>query len=506
MVYLDQIPRYYNSRKYLEEDAEVWDATEKNMDLVEKTFIKSFMEGLICVPIVYLDKPLGAITLYKKASDRVEFAKYDIDMLESFASKAAISIENAMLIKKLKDSLEETENINAYINKKNRIFKDITQLSLMNKGVQEISKALSQMLGLPFMLYDKAKNKLEFNNMDQEITDIHVKELIIEFESEGYKLDGNIYDGYCFFAIKNGNVLLGYIITKEESCRNEQTKRLIEESLLTLNIELMKSYLLDDILYKRTHEYFSNLINTTDKIEIEDYRKKLNLATNTWYISIILGVKDYKDLQILQMDTHNIISAIDNEFKDYNKLLYGFHNKVVLLLHMDEKEDIERIEHKLANVVKLEKSLNRIDLSVGIGAYYYGIDNISKSHREADLALSYALSREDKSIIAYDEIGINRLFINHIPGDIDKFLKDILGELDTEEGEKSDLKETLFTYVQTNKSAVETSEKLHIHINTFYNRLKKIEKMLDIDFNDPEDNLKIQLACYLSQNRESIVS
>lgn len=503
-VYLDGIPRYYNSREEIEADKELWKAAGKNVDYVEKAFRKAYIDGLICVPIVYLDKTLGAITLYKKKEDRVEFSEYDVGMLESFASKAAVSIENTMLINQLKESLEETERINAYVNKKNKIFKDTTQLSLMNRGVQEIAKALSDMLEIDLMLFDKAKNTLEFNNIDKNLSDDEVKELILSYEMEGYKLDDNVYNGYCFFPIKNGNVLLGYLITKKLLPTEKETKRLIEESLLTLNIELMKSYLLDDVTYKRTHEYFSSLINTNDKLEIEEYRKRLALPTNSWYMSVIVGVKEYGDLQLLQMETHNIISSMENEFKDYSKLLYGFHNKVVLILYMEDREDLEKIKNKLANVVKLQKHLNRIDLSIGVGAYYYGIDQLFKTHREADLALSYGLSREDKSVVAYDEIGINRLFINHIPGDIDKFLKDVLSELDSEEAVKSDLKETLFTYIQTNKSAVETSEKLHIHINTFYNRLKKIEKMLDIDFNDPEDNLKIQLACYLNQNRESM--
>lgn len=504
-VFLDGNPRFYNTRDEIEKDSETWDLTNRNLNIVEELFVKQKLGGLICVPITYKDKKLGVMTLHKLATDEIEFSEYDVKFLESFASKAAISIENAKLINRLKESIDETERINRYISKKNQIYKDLTQLSLMNRGLLEISRALSIHLDTPLMLYENSKNKLAFNNLDEKLSEADVIKLISDYEHEDIGLSDTVYEDYYFFPIKNGNVLLGYIITNKNICLDDEKKDLINESALTLTIELMKAYVLEDIVFKRTHEYFTNLINSTDKMEIEEYRKKLNLPSESNFLSIIIGIEDYKDLQLLQMDTHNLIAIIANEFKDYDNLLYAFHNKINLILYSDKKEDLEKIKFKLEHVAKLEKQLNNTGISIGIGSYYPRIENIVKSYREADLALSYIIRRKDKFVISYDEIGINRLFINHIPGDIDKFLDDTLKELRTEESEKSDLEETLFTYIQTNKSAVETSERLHIHINTFYNRLKKIEKLLDIDFDNPEDNLKIQLACYLNKNKENII-
>jgi DNA-binding PucR family transcriptional regulator len=42
-----------------------------------------------------------------------------------------------------------------------------------------------------------------------------------------------------------------------------------------------------------------------------------------------------------------------------------------------------------------------------------------------------------------------------------------------------------------------TARELHIHANTLYHRIKKIEDILDMDFSDYEDYLKVQLAVYL---------
>jgi DNA-binding PucR family transcriptional regulator len=50
-----------------------------------------------------------------------------------------------------------------------------------------------------------------------------------------------------------------------------------------------------------------------------------------------------------------------------------------------------------------------------------------------------------------------------------------------------------------NKSAVLTAKALDIHINTLYQRLKRIETLMNIHLDNPEDMLKIQLAYHLKE-------
>lgn len=70
------------------------------------------------------------------------------------------------------------------------------------------------------------------------------------------------------------------------------------------------------------------------------------------------------------------------------------------------------------------------------------------------------------------------------------------------DGERTnnELEKTILTYVKTNRSVKETAKKLHIHPNTLYQRLNKIENLLQLDLDQWEDMLKIQLACYLKSS------
>lgn len=67
-------------------------------------------------------------------------------------------------------------------------------------------------------------------------------------------------------------------------------------------------------------------------------------------------------------------------------------------------------------------------------------------------------------------------------------------------GNDSHLVETLQIYMQHNQSMQETAKALHIHVNTLYQRIHKIESALQISLKDSEDVLNAQLACYLKEH------
>lgn len=53
---------------------------------------------------------------------------------------------------------------------------------------------------------------------------------------------------------------------------------------------------------------------------------------------------------------------------------------------------------------------------------------------------------------------------------------------------------TLAKYIETNKNHKITANQLHIHPNTLYHRLKKIERTLNIQFDRENDWLNLLVA------------
>jgi DNA-binding PucR family transcriptional regulator len=62
----------------------------------------------------------------------------------------------------------------------------------------------------------------------------------------------------------------------------------------------------------------------------------------------------------------------------------------------------------------------------------------------------------------------------------------------------SSFKTTLRVYIEENRLVEVTAARLHIHTNTLYVRLRKIEEILGLRLNNSEDWIKVYLACHLS--------
>jgi DNA-binding PucR family transcriptional regulator len=207
-----------------------------------------------------------------------------------------------------------------------------------------------------------------------------------------------------------------------------------------------------------------------------------------------------RDLQQLESDIHRLVTKTKKVLQRYNILIYGFYNKATLLVSTSSPSEITRVSEIIRTIVAKWETSDDSQLQAGIGNPYQGIENIMVSHDEANKALSYLSTQKREKSIQYNEIGVNRLFLNQSKKEIAAFLNEILGPLQWSKGKTSDLEKTLYTYIACNKSATQTAEKLHIHINTLYQRLKKIEDLLNLDLNDPKDILQIQLACHLKEN------
>ncbi|MET3291519.1 UNVERIFIED_CONTAM: purine catabolism regulator [Brevibacillus sp. OAP136] len=132
-------------------------------------------------------------------------------------------------------------------------------------------------------------------------------------------------------------------------------------------------------------------------------------------------------------------------------------------------------------------------IQIGAGRLYQSLLDAPTSYREAQLALNYrALSPS----AFYEDLGIFRL-IHLIQQDQDTahFIEDYLSPLiryDKEYG--TELLLTLAKYFELDRSKQLTAQKLHIVRQTLYHRLEKIKKIINFDFDLPENRLNVEMA------------
>ncbi|OIK13027.1 hypothetical protein BIV60_15225 [Bacillus sp. MUM 116] len=505
MTYLDGKTRIYYSRKEILDAMSEQKVTEENYHHIMSSSDEHFLRGGICVAVSVGEKRIGVMMVHQFFTEG-GFTNRDIDLLQGFADQAAIAIQNSMLFSEIKNNIavltelsEQLKEKNAVLNKRHQVHETLTQISLENRGVNTIISELGQIMEAPIAFFDCIEDEFFCSHRSQLhiFNEDEMKKIILQNQGPHYTEVYSTENGsYYLYPIHNGTAFLGCLIVAAANLLSKMDIVTIEQGGAILSLELVKKHTLTDIYYKKTHEYFTAIIKNTNHESLYEHAKDLGLIPSSFIGVALFEIKTYPDLQLLEANIHRLVSFIKKGFPELHLVIYGFHNKVNLLISTEHPDAQANITERLTSLIRMWGNKDGLEVSVGIGSTYKGIEYISRSYEEAEKALAYLANRKEQNMIHYENIGVNRLFIHQQPQEIERFLEETFTSLLSEKNHH-ELEHTLFTYIQLNKSAIETAKKLHIHINTLYKRLKRIEELLNINFNNPEDNLKIQLACHL---------
>lgn len=467
----------------------------------------TYLKALISVPISMGEQRIGVMTVHQfnkegKLTDR------DLNLLQGFAAQAAIAIHNAQLYTELKIRFEEAFELseqlkekNQFLLKRNDIHKTLTQLSLQNKGTETIILEVNRMMDRTVSIIDFLN--VEYYPKKQIPHPPFSMEEIAKIFSQRKKpvyVDLSDQTSHYLYPILSGTVFLGCFIVPMTRPLSQLDRITMEQGGAILALELVKKQTLTEVYYKKTHEFFNEILQNKDPQLLLAKGKELGVNLSSFLSVAIFEITAYQDLQTLEANIHRLSSIIKKGLPTIDLLVFGFHNKVTLLISLKDPSRIAEVTGLFRSILAEWESSEGPPLSVGISTPHEGLQHIAKSYDEASKTLSYLANRNRTGLMRYEEIGINRLFLNQQTHEIQHFLQEILSPLWTEKAKSNDLEKTLFTYIASNRSAVHTAEKLHIHINTFYQRLKKIEELLNLNFNDPDDFLTILLACHLRES------
>ncbi|WP_134700889.1 helix-turn-helix domain-containing protein [Ammoniphilus sp. YIM 78166] len=472
---------------------------------VDKT---SYLKALISVPVSMGEKRIGVMTVHQFNKEG-KLTNRDLHLLQGFAAQAAIAIHNAQLYSELKMRFEEVSELseqlmakNQFLLKRNDIHKTLTQLSLQNKGTETIILELNRMM-------DRTVSFMDFLNMEYyskkqilQHPPFSMEEIAKIFSQRKKPVYVDLSDqtSHYLYPIYSGTVFLGCFIVPMTRPLSQLDQITIEQGGGILALELVKKQTLTEVYYKKTHEFFNELLQNKDPQLLLAKGKELGINLSAFLSVAIFEITAYQDLQTLEANIHRLSSILKKGLLTVDMLVFGFNNKVTLLISLKNPSLITEITRLFRSILAEWESSEGPPLSVGISTPHEGLEHISKSYDEASKTLVYLANRNRTGLMRYEEIGLNRLFLNQPTQEIQHFLHEILSPLWTEKAKSNHLEQTLITYIASNRSATQTAEKLHIHINTFYQRLKKIEELLNLNFNEPDDFLTILLACHLQES------
>jgi sugar diacid utilization regulator len=423
--------------------------SEKNSYFFFKSVNDRKPESSFCVPLVYQDQCLGVINVDSFKRD-IKFVEEDMKILEIIADQCAISIMNSRHIR-----LVESQNY--ILNKSIDIHKKFTKLVLENKDKDQILAMLSDLLQCMVMYKDTEKTEV----------------------------------GYQSFKILTGNEELGYIHYNRNDLSPLDTVA-IEHGATALALNIVRDNALFEKEINLRKEFFQNIISDISLVELRKLATQFKWEVNWNFVCIVMEGK-HKSLWDGDKVTEKkrLIKYVENQSKSIcaQSFIIAKGLQIIVITPVFNENTVQRIITRITEGWKENSTV-----IIGIGRQTT-LDHIVNSFNEAKDAINYGKNKDIKNhIIHYKQLGVERLYQKVDLETLDNFVKDFLGPLF-----KIDdvYKETLFKLIELNKNHKETSIALHIHFNTLYKRLKKIEETLDISFENISDWHNIKSAYHI---------
>ena len=223
-------------------------------------------------------------------------------------------------------------------------------------------------------------------------------------------------------------------------------------------------------------------------VDIYSRAKKLHIDTDVPRVVMSMECANSREVNVLEatraffsVNSNDYVTAVDE--KD-----------VLIIKDLSEgtsKFDIDRV------AMSLQRSLEKEGIKgvkIAYGTTVPELKEVSRSYKEARMAMDVGrIFFEERSIIAYEELGIGRL-IYQLPLPLCKmFIKEIFGDRSPAELDEETLT-TIYKFFENSLNVSETSRQLFIHRNTLVYRLDKILKLTGLDLRTFDDAITFHIA------------
>lgn len=220
--------------------------------------------------------------------------------------------------------------------------------------------------------------------------------------------------------------------------------------------------------------------------------KELNFNENVERVAYLIkfsGQHEYSPVDIIQ-------SIFSDKSRDF--VVNADEKDIVLIREIDPDANIlnktQDIETAAKNIVATVNSEFFIKVTVGIGGPVQEIKDLSRSFKEAQIALEVGkVFDTEKEVINYKNLGIGRI-IYQLPTTLcEVFLQEVFKTGSLESLDRESLM-TIQSFFENSLNVSETSRKLFVHRNTLVYRLEKIKRLTGLDLREFEHAIVFKVA------------
>lgn len=223
-------------------------------------------------------------------------------------------------------------------------------------------------------------------------------------------------------------------------------------------------------------------------VDIYNRAKKLHIDTEVRRVIFIIETKHEKDSNTLD----SVRGMLGNRTRDFVTAVDE--KNIIVVKELEDGDGYPELEKTAQNLYSMLKEEEGEDVLIAYGTIVGDIKEVSKSYKEAKLALDVGkIFCGEKKVIAFSALGIGRL-IYQLPIPLCKmFIREIFEGKSPNDFDEETLT-TINKFFENNLNVSETSRQLYIHRNTLVYRLDKLQKSTGLDLRVFEDAITFKIA------------
>ena len=247
------------------------------------------------------------------------------------------------------------------------------------------------------------------------------------------------------------------------------------------------------------NRYYQNLLlDNMLLVDVYNQAKKLGIEVEARRAVFVIQSKQESDNLVLETmkglyatGTRDFVTSVDE-------------NHIILIKTLQNTEDYRELNYIAKTIVDTLSAEAMVSIRVAYGTIVNEIKEVSKSYKEASMALDVGrIFYTERNILAYNQLGIGRL-IHQLPYSLcDMFLKEVFDGKAVEQFDEETLS-TVNLFFENNLNISETARKLYVHRNTLVYRLEKIQKITGLDVRVFDDALTFKIALMVTKHMQSV--
>ena len=351
---------------------------------------------------------------------------------------------------------------------------------ISNQILQNTIEGLKGITRIDFCVMDTDGRSLASTFAEQE----NYEDEIVSFVES--PADSQVVQGYQFFKIFDEHQLEYILLANGGSDDVYMVGKIAAFQIQNLLVAYKERFDKDNFIKNL-------LLDNLLLVDIYNRAKKLHIDTEVRRVIFIIETKHEKDSNALD----NVRTLLGNRARDFVTAVDE--KNIIVVKELEPTDGHVELEKIAQNMYTLLKDDGEEDVLIAYGTIVGDIKEVSKSYKEAKLALDVGkIFFGERNVIAYSALGIGRL-IYQLPIPLCKmFIREIFEGKSPDDFDEETLT-TINKFFENSLNVSETSRQLYIHRNTLVYRLDKLQKSTGLDLRVFEDAITFKIALMVVQ-------